>query len=404
MKNDIDKDWLERLMAVTARDWAQPLVVALPFSEAAPGRKAGHARSAVRVLPKRRRRDPVKGVGPGTAGAQPGNARATSINARSALALLALLAMPQAWAATTVYIPLGSANKLIAVDAATDRITRTYEGLENPHGLVATPDGEYLVAGSALETPLPQGAAADTANSRLSVVHPAHGHVMSTIPVSGWTHHQAITADGRLVISTHPTRGGISVVDLIGNKLERTVATGPVPNYAVLSQNGKRVYVSNSGNATVSEIDTATWTVLRQLDAGPSPEHMVLAPDGRRLFVASDRSGQISELSLDSGRVVQSHLLGQRLHGLDISDDGRWLYASVIAENKLVALDPSTGTRRVLPLSPAPYHLGAIRGSGKLYVSSRQEPKIWVVDQNSLSLIGTIELPGGEGHQIAIVR
>ena len=41
-------------------------------------------------------------------------------------------------ASPTVYIPLGSANKVIKVDAATDTITATYTGVDNPHGLVAT--------------------------------------------------------------------------------------------------------------------------------------------------------------------------------------------------------------------------------------------------------------------------
>ena len=322
----------------------------------------------------------------------------------AATAVGMVLALSPAWAGPTVYIPLGSANKVIAVDAASDRITRTYGGVENSHGLVATPDGEYLVAGSLSETPLPQGAPVGTPNSKLFVIHPEHGHVMSTIPVAGWTHHQAITLDGRYIISTHPTRGGISVADLTANKVVRTIATGPAPNYAVVAPDGKRIYVSNSGNGTVSEIDTVEWKVSRTLDAGASPEHMVLATVGKRLFVASDRSGKVSEVSIETGKVVREHELGKRLHGLDISDDGRWLFASVISDDKLVALDPQTGVRRVLPLAPAPYHLGAVRGTGKLYVSSRKEPKIWVVDQASLTLLGTIQLPGGEGHQIGIVR
>ena len=46
------------------------------------------------------------------------------------------------YAAQTVYIPLGSGNQVIAVDADTDKITNAYPGVENPHGLGATPDGE----------------------------------------------------------------------------------------------------------------------------------------------------------------------------------------------------------------------------------------------------------------------
>ena len=46
------------------------------------------------------------------------------------------------YAAPTVYIPLGSGNQVIAVDGATDEIIATYTGVDNPHGLVATPDAE----------------------------------------------------------------------------------------------------------------------------------------------------------------------------------------------------------------------------------------------------------------------
>jgi len=323
----------------------------------------------------------------------------------AALAALGVaFAVQAAQAAPTVYIPLGSGNQVIAVDAASDRITNRYDGVKNPHGLVTTPDGEYLIVGSLTETPVPQGAPVDTPNSELYVVHPEHGHVMSTIPVSGWTHHQAITPDGKYVISTHPTRGGISVVDVAENRVVRTVKTGPTPNYAVVSADGKRIYVSNVGNGTISEVDTVTWAVVRSLEAGPSPEHLVLDEASGRIFAASGFTGQVSAISLETGKIVRSYDLGKRLHGLDLGDDGRTLYITVISDEKLVALNPDTGAIRSRLLAPAPYHLGAVHGTGKVYVSSRKEPKIWVVDQKTLEVTGTIQLPAGEGHQIGVVR
>jgi YVTN family beta-propeller protein len=316
---------------------------------------------------------------------------------------IALAALP-ARAEPTVYIPLGSANMVIAVSAATDRIVKTFTGVENPHGLVATPDGEYLVAGSLSETQLPQGAPPDSPNSKLFVIHPVHGHVMRTIPVPGWTHHQAIMPTGNLVISTHPTRGAISVVDLAANRVARVVKTGAAPNYSLVGPGGARLYVSNSGDGTISEIETGGWTVARTLQGGASPEHMVLSADGGSIYVASGSAGVVSVVSLDSGKVVREFQLGRQLHGLDMGDDGRTLFVTVISEEKLVALDPQSSVQREIALAPAPYHLGAIRGAGKLYVSSSQEPRIWVIDQRSLKVLGTIQLPAGEGHQIGVAR
>lgn len=318
-------------------------------------------------------------------------------------ALLYLGAGAVAVAAPTAYIPLGSANEVIAVDAATGKITKRYPGVENPHGLVAIPGGEYLVAGSLNETPLPAGAPADTPNSKLYVVHPEHGHVMGEIPVPGWTHHQAVTPDGKYVISTHPTRGGVSVVDFAGNKVFRIIKTGPAPNYTLVTRDGKYAYVSNSGNGTVSEIDVGTWTVTRTLEAGPSPEHLAFSPDEKTLYAANARAGTVSAVSVKEGKIETTYKIGTGLHGLDIGNDGITLFVSSRADNKLVALDTKTGKQRTLMLSPSPYHLDKIPGTGKVYVSSSSAPKIWVIDQKTFTVSGTIQLPGGEGHQIAVI-
>ena len=307
-------------------------------------------------------------------------------------------------ASPTVYIPLGSANQIIRVDAATDTITATYTGVDNPHGLVATPDGEYLIAGSLKETALKKDQAKDTPNSKLFFIHPAHGHVMSTIPVSGWSHHQAITSDGKYVLSTHGMRGAISVVDLEDNKVIKTVKTGPVPNYTIITKKNKRAFVSNTGNNSISEIDLQSWKVIRKLEAGPAPEHMVFSKDEKTIFVTNPRAGKVSAVSVKNGKITKTYKIGKAVHGLDIGDDGKTLFVSSKKENKLVAIDTDSGKKRELALSPAPYHLSAIRNTGKVYVSSRKKSIIWVVDQKSLKIVNTIKLPAGEAHQMAIVN
>jgi len=307
-------------------------------------------------------------------------------------------------ASPTVYIPLGSANQVIKVDAATDSITATYPGVENPHGLVVTPDGEYLIAGSLKETPLEKGQDKDTANSKLFLIHPVHGHVMSTIPVSGWSHHQSITSDGKYVLSTHGMRGEISVVDLESNKVIKTVKTGPVPNYTLITKDNKRAFVSNTGNNTISEVDLTNWAVIRTLKSGAAPEHMVFSKDEKTLFVTNPRAGQVSAVSVKSGEVINTYKVGNAVHGLDIGDDGKTLFVSSTKENKLVSIDTLSGKQKELTLKPAPYHLNTIRNAGKVYVSSRNTPIIWVIDQKSLTVVNTIKLPAGEAHQMAIIE
>jgi len=306
-------------------------------------------------------------------------------------------------ASPSVYIPLGSGNQVIKVDAATDSIEASYSDVINAHGLVATPDGEYLIAGSLKEIPLKKGQPKNTPNSKLYFIHPAHGHVMSTIDVAGWTHHQAITPDGKYVLSTHGMRGYISVADVEENKIVATVKTGKVPNYTLISSDGTKAYVSNTGDNSITEISLKTFKVTRKLESGPAPEHMVFSKDEKLIFVTNPRVGKVAVVSVKTGKLIQSYSIGKAVHGLDIGDDGKTLFVSSKKENKLVAVDTVTGKKRELSLSPAPYHLNTIKGTGKVYLSSRKKPIIWVVDQNKMKVVNIIKLPAGEGHQMAIV-
>lgn len=321
-------------------------------------------------------------------------------NLTLAAAIVIAISVPAA-AEPLVYVAAGSANEVIIIDAASDTVVGSFSGVENPHGIVATPDGEYLVAGSLKEEARDNQNPGEP-NSNLALIHPDHGHVMLTIPIAGMTHHQAITPDGRYVISTHSTRGYVSVVDLNSNSVVKTVPTGPAPNFTVITKDGKTAYVSNSGNGTVSEIDIPTWSVTRSLEAGPGPEHLVFSKGEKILYAINPRAGTVSAISVAEGKVNEVFKVGQSLHGLDISDDGSMLFVSSKKDNKLVALNPETGDQRELPLSPSPYHLESIVGTGKVYVSSSEKPKIWVVDQKTLALLGEIPIRGN-GHQMAVV-
>lgn len=314
---------------------------------------------------------------------------------------VAAMATP-ALAKPLVYVAAGSANQIIVIDAATDKVVGNYDGIENPHSIVSTPDGEYVLSGT-LKEKRPIKGSKSPPHSTIYLVHPAHGHVMLTMKAEGMIHHQAITPDGRFVISTHPTRGNISVADLQQNKIVRTVKTGSAPNYALVSKDGNEIYVSNSSSGSISVIDPKSWSVTRTLKAGPGPEHLAVSKDGMTLFVTNPGAGTVSAIDIAAGNVARTYQLGGKLHGLDISDDGSTLFVTNRSEGKLIALDPRTDTRRVLPLSPAPYHLETIDGTGKVYVSSSKSPKLWVIDQKTAKITGEIKIVG-EGHQMTIVQ
>ncbi|WP_170984446.1 YncE family protein [Rhodoligotrophos defluvii] len=342
------------------------------------------------------------------------------------LSVAALLAtMPVAALADPVYIPLGSADAILVVDSSTDHVTGRIDGVPAVHGLAPTPDGRYLIAGSADERParaavpdkpetisdaehvahhpgpLAPIARAPATLSTVSIIDTEADAVVRRIDVPGGVHHVAVDPTGRVAAVTHPAPGGITAIDLSSFEIAATVATGPYANYAAFSPDGRRLYVSNAGNGTVSELDVERWIVRRNVIVGASPEHLVLSREGRRLYVNNVEAGTVSVVDTSAFEVVEHLAVSAPLHGIELAENGDTLFVAAMGEDRLVAFDLAARTQRDVALRPAPYHVAAIAGTGKLYVSSDVEPKLWVVDQKTLAVMREIEL-GGKGHQIAL--
>lgn len=350
--------------------------------------------------------------------------------AGSALGLAAAAAAP----ADEIYVPLGGAGKVLVVDAASDRAVGTIEGLPAAHGLAATPDGRFLVVGSFSERepgsapPKPQGMsqeehaahhgmagmdmkkkgegaggmAMEAAKpvSTVSVVDLEKREVVRRIDVPGAVHHVAVSPDGRFAVVTQPNADTVTAIDLSDFSVAATVPVGALPNYAMFAPDGGRVYVSSAGSDRVVEISVGDWKIARAIETGAGPEHLVIDAKGERLYVVNNGDGTVGEIDLAAGKQLRAIPVGDVLHGIDLGDDGRRLFVAIMGENKLIAYDLVTGTFRSTELASGPFHVMAVRGRGKLYVSSAEEPRIWVIDQKTLELRGEIPIEG-KGHQMA---
>ena len=91
------------------------------------------------------------------------------------------------------------------------------------------------------------------------------------------------------------------------------------------------------------------------------------------------------------------------MHGLDLSDDRATLFVAGRGEDKIASVALSTGAVAFASLSPEPYHLTNVPGTGTFFVSSGAEPKIWIVDEATLTSVGDFPIEG-EGHQMLAYR
>lgn len=346
--------------------------------------------------------------------------------AAAALALSALgISAADAGGAGKVYVPLGNSGELAVIDPQADAVTSRLSSLPAVHGLAGTPDGRFLIAGSYEEREagaaiadkpaaiseedhaahhgaLPAGVRDDDAKvGTVAILGAEEGAVLRTIDVAGGVHHVAASPDGSFAVVTHPGKDSISAIDLRSYEVIANLSTGPAPNYAAFSPDGSVLYVSNTGNDTVTAIDTGRWATSWSVTVGASPEHMVLSPAGAELYVNNVDDGSVSVIGTGTRKVLKTIPIGETLHGIDLSDDGKTLFVAALGDDKLVAYDLAAGTYRSARLEPGPYHLTAIRSTGKIYVSSTDEPKLWVVGQDGLAVLGEIPV-GGKGHQMVL--
>ncbi len=345
------------------------------------------------------------------------------------LSLASVLALTGSMAfAQTVFVPEGSANSILMVNAVTGAMINRIEGLEAVHGLAGAPGVPVLVAGSYAEidrediadTASPEGVSADehaghhaaTAKpmgpagaglSLLSILDAETGEILRRIEVPGAVHHTAVSPDGRFAVATHPSGDGISVIDLETFTMTAWIPTGSMPNYAVFGADSGTVYVSNAGNGTVSEVDLARGIVRRNLAVGLAPEHLVLDSESGTLYVADSDAGAVFELVLESGETRRSFQIGGEIHGMDLTDDRKKLIVAGRGEDKLAMIELAGNTVTTVPLAPEPYHLTIVPGTGRLFVSSRAEPKIWIVDASELTMIGEFAVKS-EGHQMVTMN
>ena len=341
-----------------------------------------------------------------------------------AIVIVSLGYLGMAQATNTIYVPVGSANEVLIINADLDKVVGSIGDVTNVHGLASTSTGNLLVAGSMSLAPknqeIPEGMSEDehsahhvsgedqskqpdNNSSYISIIDAKEKRVLKRIEVAGISHHSVVTPDGRYALSTHTTTGNVSIIDMNSKSLHGTIETGPVPNYVLVSSDGKFAYVSNSGNSSVSEIAVDQWKVQRNFKVGNAPEHMVFSKDEKTLYVINVGDNSVSAISIADGKSINGFAVGNGPHGIDISDDGKRLFVSNKKGNSLTFIDIESGAIDSRSFTPNPYHIKSIEGTGKLYMSSRSQPWIWVVDQKSLKVIRKISIKG-EGHQMALVQ
>jgi YVTN family beta-propeller protein len=278
-----------------------------------------------------------------------------------ALGLAALAVSPLSAANRVIIVQTNSAGDNVhIIDAATNKIVGTIDGIEVNHGAAVAPDGSRIYI-------------SDEAMSTLDIVDGKTLKVVKRVPLSGHPNNIAVGRDGRHVyVGIIQAPGGVDVIDTASMQRTKTLPTQGTIHNAYVTPDGKYVVAGSIAGKTINVFDAATetpaWTLA--LDLGIRPMTFSTNPDGSTKWLFTQLTG---------------------FNGFAVVD-----FATHKEINRIKNPDLPPG-RSTVPEGSDPSHGMAVTADQKtLVVCSRLNNALYSYSLPDLKVAGTVFL-GGKG-------
>ncbi|MGH8616323.1 MAG: cytochrome D1 domain-containing protein [Burkholderiales bacterium] len=217
-------------------------------------------------------------------------------------------------------------------------------------------------------------------DNTVSVVDPANGAAVATVPVVAGPHGMAVSTDGRTVYVSGDASSGVSVIDTATDRVTHTIEVGKAPHGVTLTPDGRWLLVGVYGDDRVAIIDTASRQVVATVPVG-KPHNIAVRPDGKLAYVGSQEPGKfaLAVVDLATRAVVRSIPLERAPRGVDSAHDGKALYVTLAGASAVYVVDPATDRITAeIPTGVSPhlaqYNRGApagvavVQGPGELFL------------------------------------
>jgi len=189
---------------------------------------------------------------------------------------------------------------------------------------------------------------------------------------------------------------GVSIIDIVEQKITGTVALAGEPHMILLSLDGSILYVTQPRTDRVTFLATATKKAICTVDLAGNPSLLALDSHTNLLYVAGNHTSQVAVL--DAMNCHQKYTLqtSSGVYGLALAG-GEGASASsqevwVADETALSAFDSAGKLLATIPISEGPEYLSAPPGN-TLYVTMRSGT-VRAVDRQTRRLL-PFSLHGG---------
>lgn len=183
-----------------------------------------------------------------------------------------------------------------------------------------------------------------------SLMDPATGATLATMPTGQGPHEVAVSPDGRTaVVSDYGTSEApgstLTVLDLVARSQVGAIDLAPHhrPHGVAWLPDGRRVAVTLENDSLVALVDVPAGRIEGTIHTGQDKSHLLrLSPDGGHAYVANVGSGSVTMMDLAGRYVLRTTPTGAGAEGLALSPDGAELWVTNRAANTVSVLDAQT--------------------------------------------------------------
>ncbi|WP_080843942.1 YVTN family beta-propeller repeat protein [Cytobacillus gottheilii] len=267
---------------------------------------------------------------------------------------------------TQVFVTNRADNNVSVIDPASDKVIKTISVGHQPHGVAFSPDGKKAYV-------------ANRSSSSLSIIDTNTLEVSNTITVPS-TPTAMVVVDNKIYLTTQLALVTIDInTDTVINQI-------PLSDPYGLSVNPKKtkLYVAQRSANTVSVIDIVNNTLEATVAVGISPHATEVSPDGTRVYTVNASSSSVSVIDTSSNTVIDTISVGSSPYVVGLSKDGKYVYTVNYGSHNMSVIDTATHTVvEAIDVSSGPFMVGTFMVPTAI---SSEPPKSSNAELASLSL------------------
>ncbi|HEY6119171.1 MAG TPA: cytochrome D1 domain-containing protein [Pyrinomonadaceae bacterium] len=311
-----------------------------------------------------------------------------------------------------IYVTNSAGNTIDVIDSVTNRVVQVIRGIELPHGIAFSPDGQRVYVSNEYE-------------SVLDVVDRKSTKILGKVPLSARPNNMSITKDGkRVLVGIRSEPGTIDVIDTTSLQRVKSIPVhGSVHNVYVTPDGKYAVSGSIEAKAaTVVDLQTeqSAWEVKFDRSVRPMAFESNVDGSTRRMFVQLSgfngfavvdfaKRAEVARIRLPnqpSGFGIDEGRTGTPSHGIGVAPDGKSLWVNSTVANAVFKYSlpeltpvgyvslPETHALGRAPTGAVPEWITFTPDSTIVYVSNSGARSVSAIDARSLKIVALI--PVGE--------